>query len=51
MKLKPDAKALLTLGPGMCRDKLMQAAMRIRQLEHDQTLVLIAAPEVCRCVH
>lgn len=49
MKLKPDAKALLTLGPGMCRDKLMQAAMRMRQLEQRQSLTLVASFEVCRC--
>jgi hypothetical protein len=46
MKLKAHAKALLTLGPGMCRDKLMQAAMRMRQLEQRQSLVLVATSEV-----
>lgn len=50
MKLKPDAKALLTLGPGMCSDKLMQAAMRMRQLEQSQSLVLVANSEVSRYV-
>jgi hypothetical protein len=50
MKLKGDAKALLTLGPGMCRDKLMQAAMRMRQLEQSQSLILVATSEVSRCV-
>lgn len=49
MKLKPNAKAILTLGPGMCRDKLMQAAMRMRQLEHSQTLTLVPNSEVSRC--
>jgi hypothetical protein len=46
MKLKADAKALLTLGPGMCRDKLMQAAMRMRQLEKGQSIMLVATSEV-----
>jgi hypothetical protein len=50
MKLRPDAKALLTLGPGMCRDKLMQAAMRMRQLEQNQSLMLVASSEVSRSV-
>jgi hypothetical protein len=48
MKLKEDAKALLTLGPAMCRAKLMQAAMRMRQLEQNQSLVLVAPTEVSR---
>jgi hypothetical protein len=49
MKLRPHAKALLTLGPGMCRDKLVQAAMRMRQLEQSQSLILVATSEVSRC--
>lgn len=48
MKLKPDAKAILTLGPRMGRDKLMQAAVRMRQLEYGQTLTLVPNSEVCR---
>lgn len=50
MQLKPHAKALFTLGPGMRRDKLMQAAMRIRQLKQGQTLALFAAQEICRYI-
>ena len=49
MKLRADAKALLTLGPRMCRDKLVQAAMRMRQLSQSQTITLVANPEICRC--
>jgi hypothetical protein len=33
MMLNQDAKALLTLGPKMCKDKLMQAAGRLRMLD------------------
>jgi hypothetical protein len=33
MKLLPDACALLTVGPGLRKDQLMQAAGRLRQLE------------------
>lgn len=47
MKLKPDAKAILTLGPRMGRDKFMQAAMRLRQLEKGQKLVIAAPADIC----
>jgi hypothetical protein len=40
MKLKPSAQATLTIGPGMCKDKLMQAAGRMRKLAYGQTLEL-----------
>lgn len=45
-RLRPDAKALLTLGPGMCRDKLVQAAGRMRQLDRGQRVLLAGTPEV-----
>lgn len=32
MKLKPSAIAVLTVGPGMSKDKLVQAAGRMRKL-------------------
>ena len=48
MKLKPDVKAILTLGPRMGRDKLMQTAMRMQQLECGQTLTLVPNSEVYR---
>lgn len=41
LRLKPLAKALLTLGPSMCTDTLLQAAGRLRQLQ-TQRLVLAA---------
>ena len=46
MKLDPDAKAVVTLGPRMCKDKFMQAAARMRQLDRDQRLTLIAPDDV-----
>jgi len=46
MKLKRDAVAALTIGPGMCKDKLMQAAFRMRQLDREQSLKLILPLEV-----
>ena len=46
MKLRSDASAVLTLGPGMRKDKLMQAAGRMRMLEHGQLLYLLATEDV-----
>lgn len=46
MKLRPDAKAAMTVGPGICKDKLMQAGGRMRQLDRHQTLVLVTIPDV-----
>lgn len=40
LKLNKEAIALLTLGPRMCKDKLMQAAGRMRSLSRGQSLVL-----------
>ena len=46
MKLDTSAVALLTIGPGMCKDKAMQAAFRMRQLDRGQTLQLLLPREV-----
>ena len=46
MKLNINSRAVLTLGPQMCKDKLMQAAGRMRMLEHGQKLVLMATKDV-----
>jgi hypothetical protein len=46
MKLKPSAQATLTIGPGMCKDKLMQAAGRMRELAYGQTLFLFVPAEL-----
>lgn len=48
MKLASEARALITLGPQMSRAKLMQAALRMRQLAKKQTLLALTSPEVSR---
>jgi len=50
MKLKADAKAVLTLGPKMGRDKFMQAAARLRQLDAQQSLVIAAPGDICTSI-
>ena len=50
MKLAPDATAALTLGPQMGLNKLMQAALRMRQLARGQSVTLVATAEVARLV-
>ena len=46
MKLNTDALAVLTIGPGMCKDKLMQAAGRMRKLDRGQLLLFAVPPEL-----
>lgn len=46
LKLRPDAVGLLTLSQGMTKDKLMQAAWRLRKLEQGQSLKIIAPADV-----
>ncbi|GLC47557.1 hypothetical protein PLESTB_000000900 [Pleodorina starrii] len=46
LQLRPDAVGLLTLGPGVCKDKLMQAAGRLRQLGRGQRLHFAAAVDI-----
>lgn len=46
LKLRPDAMAVLTLGQDMCKDKLMQAAGRLRQLSRGQKLIMVGAPKI-----
>ena len=50
MKLKTNSEAVLTLGPNMCKDKLMQAAGRMRQLENGQKLLVIAPGDVIEAI-
>lgn len=50
MKLKANAKAILTLGPNMGRDKFMQAAARLRQLSKGQSLVLAVPGDICTSI-
>jgi hypothetical protein len=48
LKLAHDAMAILTLGPKCCKDKLMQAAGRMRQLDSGQSLMLVALEDIAR---
>lgn len=48
MKLRNNASALLTIGPDMCKDKLMQAAGRMRKLDRGQRLVFGVPEEIAR---
>ncbi|TMW55348.1 hypothetical protein Poli38472_013239 [Pythium oligandrum] len=50
MKLLPNMCAMLTLGPKMTKDKLMQGAGRLRQLGCNQKLKLAYTDEVERIV-
>lgn len=50
MKLRPDACSVLTLGPHMGREKLVQAAARMRQLEKQQSVILLATEEACQSI-
>lgn len=46
LKLRPEGRGLLTLGPYMCKDKLMQGAGRLRQLACGQRLTFVAPQDV-----
>lgn len=47
LKLSPDAYALLTIGPKNGKDKVMQAAGRLRLLgRSDQSIVFVGTPDV-----
>lgn len=41
LKLNKTAMALLTIGPRMCKDKLMQATGCMRSLGQGQSLVIV----------
>ncbi|KAL8989104.1 MAG: hypothetical protein Q9177_001935 [Variospora cf. flavescens] len=46
LKLPLTARAAVTLGPRLTKDRLVQACMRLRQLGHGQSLMFVAPPEV-----
>lgn len=48
MKLRVDASAVVTLGPRLTKDKLMQGAGRMRQLGCDQTLRFVSFGDVAQ---
>jgi hypothetical protein len=44
--MNEDVVAALSLGPDMTKDKLMQAAGRLRKLGRNQSLILMGTHEV-----
>jgi hypothetical protein len=48
VKMPKAAKCMLTIGTGMCKDKLLQAAGRARMLGKGQTLLLLGLSDVTR---
>jgi hypothetical protein len=51
LKLRSDAIGLLTLAPKICKDKIMQAAGRLRNLGRNQKLVIAGRPDVFSKLH
>jgi hypothetical protein len=50
LKLRYDAKALVTVGPRMCKDQLMQAVGRLRKIHFDQTVEFVGPQEVSNSI-
>ncbi|CAG8973653.1 hypothetical protein HYALB_00002219 [Hymenoscyphus albidus] len=48
LKLPTDYQAILTLGPGLTKDQLVQACMRMRKLGKGQSVVFCSSMEVQR---
>ncbi|ESZ91788.1 hypothetical protein SBOR_7826 [Sclerotinia borealis F-4128] len=48
LKLPPNYRAIVTLGPGLVKDRLVQACMRMRKLGNGQSVVLCSSMEVQR---
>ncbi|CUA67646.1 Zinc finger protein Rlf [Rhizoctonia solani] len=46
LKLPRDFRALVTLGPKVTKDRLLQGCMRMRKLGHGQSVVFAAPPEI-----
>lgn len=46
LKLRAEARGLVTLSQGLCKDKLMQAAGRLRKLGRGQSLCFVGPPDV-----
>lgn len=47
----PDAQAVVTLGPKLNKDKLVQGCMRMRRLGDGHTLIFMASDEVVNLVY
>eukprot|EP00761_Pharyngomonas_kirbyi_P010924 gb/GECH01010947.1/.p1 GENE.gb/GECH01010947.1/~~gb/GECH01010947.1/.p1 ORF type:complete len:2826 (+),score=484.10 gb/GECH01010947.1/:1-8478(+) len=48
MKLEPDALGIITIGPNTTKDKLMQAAGRMRQLDAAQKIQFVLIPPIAK---
>ncbi|PLB53474.1 hypothetical protein P170DRAFT_473334 [Aspergillus steynii IBT 23096] len=46
LKLPPDYRAAVTLGPGISKDKLVQACMRMRKLGNGQSVVFCVPRDI-----
>ncbi|KAB5592328.1 kinase-(PK-like) protein [Ceratobasidium theobromae] len=46
LKLLRNTRALVTLGPKVTKDRLLQGCMRMRQLGHGQSVMFAAPPEI-----
>jgi hypothetical protein len=44
LKMAEDVTAALSLGPQMTKDKLMQAAGRLRKIGRNQKMIILATP-------
>ncbi|KAJ1300148.1 hypothetical protein OPQ81_011901 [Rhizoctonia solani] len=46
LKLPRETRALVTLGPKVTKDRLLQGCMRMRKLGHGQSVIFAAPPEI-----
>ncbi|CCO35811.1 hypothetical protein BN14_09931 [Rhizoctonia solani AG-1 IB] len=46
LKLPRETRALVTLGPKVTKDRLLQGCMRMRKLGHGQSVMFAAPPEI-----
>ncbi|KEP48081.1 putative kinase-(PK-like) protein [Rhizoctonia solani 123E] len=46
LKLPRETRALVTLGPKVTKDRLLQGCMRMRRLGHGQSVMFAAPPEI-----
>ena len=44
--MKPNMTAVISLGPNLTKDNLMQAAGRLRKIGRNQKVVFLMTPEV-----
>ncbi|KAF8749311.1 hypothetical protein RHS01_10170 [Rhizoctonia solani] len=46
LKLPRETRAMVTLGPKVTKDRLLQGCMRMRKLGHGQSVIFAAPPEI-----